>query len=76
MQNDIHQMVNSMHNADSDVWEMSIRLRPFIDSNNKAAQYFGKHKNIGISSSKRRGDESMCNGNSTAPKHLILSYVA
>ena len=66
-----------MHNADSDVWEMSIRLRPYIESNNKAAKYFGKHKNIGISSKRNVGSENQeLSSMESAPKHLILSYVA
>lgn len=69
MQNDIHQVVNNFHNYDSDINELSIRIRPFADTTTSSAEYFGKNKVIGRS-------HSQASQLSVGPiKHQILSYL-
>lgn len=69
LQNDIHQVVNNFHNYDSDINEISIRIRPFADTTTSSAEYFGKNKVIGKSS-------STTSELSVGPvKHQILSYL-
>lgn len=85
MENDFRNIVGCIHDNDCELYELGIRLRPFIDTfNPKQQDYFGKQKIIG-SSAKPHGNESMDMNLSfdtfqqksveQPPKHLIISYV-